>query len=434
MGQERASIYDVAIVGAGAAGLWAAMAIGRAAAERGRAVPRIALVEKTARSGTKVLASGGTRCNLTTTLEPDAAARLFGPDAERFLLPALWNLPPSSVRERFHELGVPTVEAPLEKVFPASDRARDVRDALERAAIESNADFLFDARVTTVGRTSEGWRLDVEGADALECRRLLLCPGGASYPGSGTTGDGYAWLESLGLPLVEPVPSLVPLVSPAEWVHELAGIAPQDVEARIQGPSGRTLARRRRPIVFTQVGISGPGAMDLSEPVARWAAAGGRGEPPTLALDLAPERSREELREALVAAAGAKGAPRIGRALALDIPRRLMAAVASSIGLSEADPRAQSLGRGQRHEWIERIKGLTLPVTDTLGLAKAEVTAGGLALKVLDPETCAVRGQPGLYVFGELLDVQGPIGGLNFQAAWSCAQLAAEDVVRSLDA
>src|SRR5688572_3321115 len=135
----------VIVIGAGAAGLWAAAAAARAGSS-------VLLLEKTPRTGTKVLASGGTRCNLTTTLGPDEAARLFGPRGERFLRPAFRALPPRLVRERFDRLGVPTVEAPLEKIFPASQRAKDVRDALEGWARGAGVELRLDAGVRGVER------------------------------------------------------------------------------------------------------------------------------------------------------------------------------------------------------------------------------------------------------------------------------------------
>lgn len=423
------TVVDVAVVGAGAAGLWAAERAARGLAESGRSAARVLLVEKTARTGTKVLASGGTRCNLTTTLPPDEAAALFGKAAERFLLPALWQLPPTAVRERFHQLGVPTVEAPLEKVFPASDRARDVRDALERAAREAGVEIWLDAAVGSVGRSESGWVVALEDGRRIQSTALMLCPGGQSYARSGTTGDGYAWLRSLELPVVEPVPALVPLTSPEAWVRELTGIAPQEVEARAVAPNGKTHASRRRPVVFTHRGLSGPGAMDLAEPVARFEAGGGGGEPWRIVLDLLPDADRAELRDVLIAGAREKGAPRLSRVLPIELPKRLRAAIAERAGLDEIDPRAAQIDRARRHDLVETLKGLAVPVDGTLGYDKAEVTAGGLALKVVDPQTLGVRGRPGLYVFGELLDVQGPIGGLNFLAAWSTAELAALDAV-----
>jgi hypothetical protein len=430
---ERRPPRDVVVIGAGAAGLWAAAR----AAERGLDV---LLLEKTPRGGTKVLASGGTRCNLTTTLPPDAAGRLFGPRAERFLRRALRALPPLAVRERFHALGVPTVEAPLEKVFPASDRARDVRDALLRWGNQAGVELRSGAEVRGIEPAGERWRVHVAGGDPVDARALLCCPGGRSVPKSGTTGDGYAWLAALDLPLVEPVPALAPLTSPAAWVHALAGVALQDVEARLVDADGRELGRRARPVVFTHRGISGPGAMDLAEPVARVRAALDRGDAPqhapplALVLDLLPDVERDELRARLVEAAGSPGAPRLAtalpRVLACAPPRRLLAAAAHQAGLADENPRANALAKRERHALIEALRGLRVPVDGTTGWDHAEVTAGGLALAAVDPGTMAVRGRPGLFVFGELLDVAGPIGGLNFQAAWATAEVAAGSVLR----
>ena len=404
---------EVIVVGAGAAGLWAAARAARLGAD-------VLLLEKTARTGTKVLASGGTRCNLTTTLPPDEAARLFGARAERFLRPAFRALPPAAVRERFAELGVPTVEAPWEKVFPASDRARDVREALERDARSAGVRIECNAAVEAVVPVAGRWSLRLGGGRVAECARLGLCPGGRSYPRTGTTGDGYGWLGELGLDVVEPVPALVPLTSPARWVQKLTGIAVQDAEARLVDARGKTRGRRRRPVLFTHTGLSGPAAMDLSEPVAR--TAGGGFE---LVVDLAPDESWEELRARLVDAAGRAGSPPVHGVLAPELPRRLFGAVLHQAGIAGRGPRANELARSARHGLIEALKGLRVPIDGTLGFDKAEVTAGGLSLRELSPSTMEVRGRPGLFVFGELLDVAGPIGGLNFQAAFATAELAA---------
>jgi len=408
---------EIVVVGAGAAGLWAAAR----AARLGR---RVLLLEKTPRTGTKVLASGGTRCNLTTTLDDAGAARLFGREGERFLRTAFRALPPLEVRRRFEEWGVPTDEAPLEKVFPRSGRARDVRDALEREAREAGVTIELGAAVEGVERAGAEWVARVAGGRAVRAPRLLLCPGGRSYPRTGTTGDGYRWLRALGLPVVDPVPALVPLTSPAGWVRDLAGIAPQDVEARLYDPDRRLVARRRRPVVFTHHGLSGPGAMDLSGPLAR---AGTRAWEFTLLLDLLPDVPADALREALLRAHALPGAPRLANALPSPLPRRLFEAVARAAGLGNGDLRANALPREGRHRLVEALKGFPVPVDGTLGFDHAEVTAGGLDLAAVDPGSMRVRGMPGLYVFGELLDQDGPIGGLNFQSAFATAELAARD-------
>ena len=272
------------------------------------------------------------------------------------------------------------------------------------------------------------------GGHSVRCDRLLLCPGGMSYPRTGTSGEGYGWLAGLGLEVREPVPALVPLSSPAPWVRALAGVAWQHGEVRLTR-GDRVLARRRRPLLFTHRGVSGPGPMDLSVHVARalasgWAgggSAGGRGDF-ELRLDLCPERSREELRALLVDAARRKGAPRLARVLApllpAALPTRLLQAVAAAAGLAATNPALGQVARAERHRLVETLKGLAIPIDDTLGFGCAEVTAGGLALGEVDPATMEVNRLPGLHVFGELLDLDGPIGGLNFQAAFACAELA----------
>ena len=425
------------IVGAGAAGLWAAA---RAARAPGAGSAGVLLLEKTPRAGTKVLASGGTRCNLTTTLGPLEAAKLFGQAGERFLKHAFRALPPQAVRERFAELGVATEEAPLEKVFPVSGRAVDVRDALERDAREAGARIEFEAGVDYVGRAEGGFELDLAGGGRVKCERLILCPGGKSYPKTGTTGDGYRWIADLGLPLVDPVPALVPLSSPEAWARELTGIALQGCEARLVDAERRVLGRRRRPMVFTHHGVSGPAAMDLSVHVARGRAIAQRNKqtPPcfTLELDLAPSIDRERLRLLLIEAAGKPGNPVLGRALgeilvangAEALPRRLFARIAAQAAI-DVDVRANGLDKEKRHNLVESIKSFAVLIDGTLGWDAAEVTSGGLALDALHPATMQVKGIEGLYVCGELLDLSGPIGGLSFQSAFATAELASRAVV-----
>jgi len=397
----------------GAAGLWAAARM----AERGG---EVLLLEKTPRTGTKVLASGGTRCNLTTTLGPDDAARLFGRSGERFLRRAFRNLPPKKVREHFAQLGVPTVEAQLEKVFPESQKARDVRDALERWARGAGVRIELSAPVRGIERRDDAWRVACADGRGFDAATLVLATGGKSYARTGTTGEGYGWLADLGLPIVPTVPALVPLVSSEPWVRELAGIALQEVHVRLEDADRRVIGRRQRPVVFSHSGISGPGAMDLSASVR---------DGMSLVLDLVPDVSREELQARLRLAAGEPGKPRLTHLLSTvggeRLPRRLLEAVFAQAGLECADLRPNELRKADRHALIETLKGLRVPVSGTEGFDRAEVTAGGLDLSVVDPGSMRVRGHDGLIVIGELLDRAGPIGGLNFQAAFAEAELAA---------
>ena len=414
--------HELVIVGAGAAGLWAAARCAQGGAGT-------LLLEKRDRTGTKILASGGSRCNLTTTLNAERAGRLFGTRGERFLRPALRTLSPQDVCARFAELGVDTVAAPLEKVFPASQNARDVRDALESAARGAGCEIQFHATVGQLEPDSRGgWAVQLTNGATVLAERLLLSSGGQSYPDTGTTGDGYAWLRALDLEVVPPVPALVPLSSPEQWVRELTGVALQDCEVRLVDGSGKEHGRRARPLLFTHSGLSGPAAMDLSGIVAREHESAARmGAPPprfAILVDLMPLRSREELRVLLIDSAARSGALRLQPALGGDLPRRLVAAVCRQAHVAP-NGSVQDLSKSQRHEVIEALKGLRVEIDGTAGFDAAEVTRGGLALRECNPRTMQVNAHPGLYVCGELLDVDGPIGGLNFQSAFATAELAA---------
>jgi predicted Rossmann fold flavoprotein len=400
---------EICIVGAGAAGLWAAEACARLGADT-------LVLEKTKRTGTKVLSSGGSRCNLTTNLSADDTARCFG-TGHNFIRPALQNLTPQAVRAHFEQIGVPTkLEPEFQKVFPASDSALQVRNALQTAALSAGARFETGVRVTGLSPQQDGW--DVKTATrTFHCKRVLLCTGGKSYPNTGTTGDGYPWLKTLGLKMVDPVPALVPLVSPAPWIHMLSGIA-VDGELRI------AKARRRRPVLFTHRGLSGPAAMDLSEQVTRYQQREAR-------LDFLPDIGWEALRALLLEAGSRPGSPKL--AAILPLPRRVVEMLAQQSGLREKNPAVNQLKKTERHQLIESLKGLRIPVSGSLGFAKAEVTAGGLALKEVNRLTMEVKKAPGLYAFGEILDLQGPIGGFSFQAAFSTAQLASEAASKSLE-
>jgi predicted Rossmann fold flavoprotein len=411
---------QVVVLGGGAAGLWAA---GRAA-ERGLSV---LLLEKNPRVGVKILASGGGACNLTTTLSAEEAARWFRPRGARFLGPALRALSPQDVVARFAALGVPTeTESALEKVWPVSRRARDVAEALLAHARRAGARVLTSTAVRGLEREDDGWRV-ATARGAVTAREVVVAVGGRSYPRTGTTGDAYAWLAALGHTIVPPRPALAPLVVDVAWVRALTGIA-LDVEARAVDARGRTLLARRRPLLFTHTGLSGPAAMDVS----RWF---GEPTPPEgpvrLLLDLAPGRDEGAVRRELdVALSAAPRAP-LARALPDDLPERVRRALLEQLEPGLAERPASTASREQRHRIVETLKRLELPVAGTRGFDFAEVTAGGVALDEVDPGTLRSRKHVGLFLVGEVLDLDGPIGGFSFQAAFSTAELAARSLTLS---
>ena len=404
--------YDVVVVGAGAAGLWAA---GTCAA-RGR---RTLLLEKNRRPGVKILASGGGRCNVTTTLAPKGVLDAFGAEGGRFLAPSLRALTPLDLRAELLRWGVPTHEAPLEKVFPDSEKARDVADALARRAAAAGAVTRCGTPVVGIERRDGGWLVRTREGE-VPAPRAIVAVGGESYPKTGTTGDGYAWMEALGLRVVRRVPALVPLVVELPWVRALAGVHVQDARVVVvETGTGRVLADRRRPLLFTHTGLSGPGPMDVS----RWFEVLAPWHRPALHVDFAPALSEDAVRSALLAAIAAEPAVPASRALPGGLPERLAESLCAHVGVPPSR-RAGETTKAERHALVQVVKRCAIPVAGTRGYDFAEVTAGGVALDEVDPGTMEARRAPGLFLCGEILDLDGPIGGFNFQAAFSTAEVA----------
>lgn len=416
-------VHDVLILGAGAAGLLCAIR----AAERGR---RVLLLEKNRRPGVKILISGGTRCNITNARDVAGIVEAFGPKG-RFLYPALGALPPEAVVRLFEDEGVETkVEDDVVpgKVFPVSDRAPDVVDALLRRLARSGATIRTGAPALVVrraggGEARDGARFVVDVPDGpVAARTVVITTGGRSYARCGTAGDGYAFAHAFGHTIVEPQPALVPLVVPVAWVRELRGVTVPD--AAVEAVAGRArVARRRGSVLFTHFGVSGPAVLDVSGALVR------AERPWALRLDLLPALSTEALDAALREWAGRPGeGGRLARsALAPRLPERLAAALVAAAAIP-ADRRLSALARDERARLVEGVKRLELPVEADRGFAQAEVTSGGVHLDEVDPRTLESRRVPGLHLAGEVLDLDGPIGGFNFQSAWSTGWLAGERV------
>ena len=402
----------VAVIGAGAAGLVAAAE----AAGRGASV---LLIEKNTKTGVKILMSGGTRCNLTHHAGAREIAQAFG-QAGRFLQPSLGAFSPADVVRMFHELGVPTKVERTGKVFPASDRALHVRDALLQRASQSGVGIRTGTAVLSVDAEADrGWRIATDG-EVIDADRVIVTAGGKSWPACGTTGDAYDWLKRLGHTIVEPRPALVPLTGGDAWMHALSGVTLEDCLATVvsaQGDSRKALATRRSSWLFTHFGFSGPAAMDISGVLT---AASSFAEMQVL-LDLVPDLDESNLRAILTNRDRDGGRQRVASILAKWLPNRLASTLAEQ---SEADCTIAQLPKRACHSLTEHLKRLPMKVTGTVGFQKAEVTAGGVALNEVDPKTMESRRAPGLFIAGEVLDVDGPIGGYNFQAAFSTGRAA----------
>ncbi|WP_435018647.1 NAD(P)/FAD-dependent oxidoreductase [Tundrisphaera sp. TA3] len=434
MTDRESRARDVIILGAGAAGLCAAIR----AAELGRSV---LLLEKNRRPGVKILMSGGTRCNLsnarglrnlgvvTGPIDPAYDPRqakgsrsiqdAFGAGG-KFLGPSLKALPVEPSVALFEDEGVRTKIEGNGKIFPASDKASDVVDALVRRLSRTDAELRTLCPATEI-RAVEGGGFEVRVGDGVEfARRVIIAVGGQSYPGCGTSGDGYAIARGFGHTIVEPRPALVPLRVEAEWVPGLKGLTMPDVTASIRAESGPALLERREALLFAHFGLTGPAILDVSRAVARREA----GDRLDLAIDFVPDQKAEEI-DRYFQTAGRTGKRLVSGLIPEALPRRLAEAVMVAAGIPPHRV-GPDLSRDERKRLVAGIKGLRLPVAGTLGFAKAEVTSGGVALDEVDPRTLQSLRQPGLHFAGEVLDLDGLIGGYNFQAAWSTGWLAGE--------
>ncbi|MFM8584145.1 MAG: NAD(P)/FAD-dependent oxidoreductase [Planctomycetaceae bacterium] len=424
MGELRGE-WDVAVLGAGAAGLLSAARL----AERGL---RTLLLEKNRRPGVKILMSGGTRCNLTHDTTPRGIAEAYGAQGA-FLRAPLAALGPSELVALFHAEGVATQVEPGGKVFPQSNRAADVLAALLRRVQRTTCRLETEVTVTGLRPVATGWEVQT-ATGPVAARQVLVSVGGASYPGSGTTGDGYGWLRGLGHTIVSPRPALVPLLSEAGWVRALAGVTLERVGVALQtarGASGSGRRERRLApsrcgwpaggFLFTHRGISGPAVLNLS----REYTALPNDEPAEVLCNFLPDLEEGELRELLrqrMEGGGARPAQRLLEGL---LPQRVADTLCQLAGIVETT-RIAELPKRSRDALLTQLRQCALPVRGTAGMAKAEVTAGGVALDEVDSRTMASRRCPGLYLAGEILDLDGPIGGDNFQAAFSTGWLAAE--------
>jgi len=404
--------WDVIVVGAGAAGLVAA----ERAAARGR---RTLLLEKNRKPGVKILISGGTRCNLTHATDARGIVTAYGPPG-RFLHSALAALGPQDLVALVEGEGVPTKVEETGKIFPVSDRALDVVGAFLARLRRADCELALGEPLVELERLVEGFRLTTPTRTLLTAK-LVLTTGGQSYPGCGTTGDGYRLAMHLGHGLVPPRPALVPVTTSTAWVQELSGVTIPDTQLRLiePGEKPRVLDTRRGSLLFTHFGMSGPVALDISREVS------GHSRPQSLRMecDFLPAVTAAALDERLRTAAAAEGKKQVLSLMPEEVPRRLAEAILAAVGVA-ADKKAAELGKADRAAVVRAIKQSMVAVNGTRGYAKAEVTAGGIPLAEVDSRTLESKVVPGLYLAGEILDLDGPIGGYNFQAAFSTGWLA----------
>ncbi len=431
---------DIAIIGAGAAGLMAAIAAGRA---RGhphvpRGAPhRIIALDSARKLGAKILVAGGGRCNVTHDVVDETA---YAGSSRNAIRKVLGRFTVTDTVQFFKDQGVELKREATGKLFPTTDNAHSVLNALLSAAREAGVEFRHSYRVECIEHADVGFLITPSPAPQLPvldphpsilARRIILATGGQSLPKSGSDGHGYALAKSLGHTITRTLPALVPLtLSQSLFLTQLSGITlPATLELR--SSTGKRLVSFTDSTLLTHFGLSGPGVLDISRYYLDAAPAA------QLLINLLPHHTPATLDSALLTAARSTPNLSISRFLAdhgkPPLPERLARALCEHTSLDPALP-LHKLNRDTRRNLIAAATELPLPITGSRGYTHAEVTAGGIPLSEIHLETMESRLCPGLYLCGEICDVDGRIGGFNFQWAWASGFVAGAAAVSTFDA
>ncbi len=408
---------DVAVVGAGAAGLVAAWR----AAKKGA---KVVLLEKTNRIGTKILMSGGGKCNITHAGPTESVLRAFMKNEAVFLRPSFYRFTNEQVVRLLEERGLSVYVRPNGRVFPVEQTARDVVQIIEGLVREAGVWVRKSEAVE--GLVLEGGRCGgvVSERGEILAGATVVTVGGKSFPKSGTTGDGYRWLTEAGHSIV-PVRAALSPIDLHGHDAELAGVAVRGCVLKARH-KGKVIGQFRDDVLFTHHGVSGPAALEVSRSVAE---AGNQGV--TLEIDLLPDRSVEAVGSDWQAWKARHPNQRVLGQVEGLVPKSLAPVFLGSCGI-DGSATGQSLKKSDVNRIAAGLKAWQIGEVKRAVLERGEVVAGGVSLDEVDPQTMASKVVAGLFLAGEILDVAGPVGGYNLQAAWSTGFVAGESAAGSV--
>ena len=428
----------VIVIGAGAAGLMAAAA----ASGKGH---EVLVLEKNEKAGKKIYITGKGRCNLTNDCPTED---LFGSIVRnhKFLYSAVYGFDQTMTKAFFEENGCPVKTERGNRVFPVSDHASDVTAALLRCLKRNGVKILYETRVLKILTDKSSARVTgirLRNGSELSADAVILCTGGLSYPSTGSTGDGIRWAQELGLDVVPPAPSLVPLETKEQWCRDLQGLALKNVSVRIhsaeeqlsgpgQDKKGQIRKKKKtaKPVyegfgelLFTHFGLSGPIILTAS----CYCNFTKNPQGFRLILDLKPALTSDQLCERISREFSLSPNGHLPGAVRPLFPARLAEAVTNLSGL-DITSRAASFTEQEIRALAELIKNIPVTLTGTRGFNEAIITRGGISVKEFNPSTMESLKVSGLYAAGEVLDVDAQTGGFNLQIAWSTGHLAGSSI------
>jgi len=410
--------FDVAVIGGGPAGM---MAAGRAA----KLGAHVVLLEKNGNLGKKLLITGKGRCNITQAeFDMKKFTEKLNGKKGKFLFHALSVFGPEDVIDFFEKRNLKTKIERGGRVFPVSDRSRDVLNVL--------AGYLKDGKVKIISEA------EVAGFEMkngkIECANLkngkiyadnfIIATGGKSYALTGSTGDGYVWAEKLGHKIIALVPALVPIRVKEEWAKDLQGLSLKNIQI-IVWQDGKKQETRFGEMLFTHFGLSGPIILDVSKKVGELLTKG----KVIMQIDLKPALDTEQLDKRLQRDFTNNINKDFKNYLPDLLPKKMIETIIKLSGI-EADKKINSISKEERKKLISLLKNLQLEASDLLGYDQAIITSGGVDLKEIDPRTMRSKIVSNLFFAGEIIDLDGPTGGYNLQICWSTGYLAGESAAK----
>ena len=402
--------YDVIVIGGGPAGMFAAIT----AARNGK---KVLLLEKNDRLGKKLLITGKGRCNVTNDCTAQDVLQNT-PRNGRFLYSAMTAYPPEKIKAFFEERGCPLKTERGNRVFPVSDSARSILDCLQNELRRCKV-TVKTARVKSIATENGVVKGVVSHEGILEAKAVILATGGASYPTTGSTGDGYVMAAELGHTIVPAEGSLVPLETEGSDCQDMQGLALRNCAVKLLNAKGKVLYKDFGELLFTHFGISGPTVLSASCHL--------KGEGCRLVIDLKPALEDHKLDERIQRDLEMYKNRSMENALTDLLPRSMIPVVLRRL---EIDPamQANSLTRQKRRALVELLKGFSVTITGKRPVAEAIITSGGVKVGEIDPKTMESKKVEGLYFAGEVIDCDAYTGGFNLQIAWATAYAAGMSV------
>lgn len=413
-------MYDVIIIGGGPSGLMAAIAAGEGS-------KRVLLIDKGNKLGRKLAISGGGRCNVTNRLPIDEIIKHI-PGNGRFLYSAFSEFSNEDIISFFKNLGVELKEEDHGRMFPVTDKAQSVVDALINQLKKLNVEIRTNESVKKVNYDHEKVvGITLMNGEDIGTKSVVIAVGGKSVPHTGSTGDGYAWAEKAGHTITELFPTEVPITSNERFIQEktLQGLSLRDISLSVLNPKGKAIISHKMDMIFTHFGVSGPAVLRCSQFVVK-ALKKFKTNEITMSIDAVPDKNEEQFFQSVVSELKNDSKKAIKNALKGLLPERYLLFLLEK---NDIDPLVTyaNLSNEKLRSFIKDCKQFQFKVNGTLSLDKAFVTGGGVSVKEIHPKEMASKCKKGLYFCGEVLDIHGYTGGYNITSALVTGRLAGKN-------